>query len=308
MYSSPPGSTFNAYHDLQSLFRTPKDALTAANTPAEIMLVVDSGFSHTTITPLLGGRPLHSAIRRIDIGGKFLTNYMARLISLRHFDMRNDLYIVNEMKEASCYVSADFKADLERTWKGTRGEKRQDYLSGAGIVKDYVLPDFHTRHKGILREYDPAQHTKSKKLAALGESEEDVLTLRNERFAVPELIFRPSDVGMRQPGLADAIQQSLHELPIGLWPGLLANIVVVGGSSLFDGFIQRLQKELVQLVPDDCIVRVARPADPITNTWYGAANMANHPNIDKVAVTKQEYEEHGSAWIARRFSTGLLTS
>lgn len=308
MCASPPGSTFNAYHDLQSLFRTPKDALTAANTPAEIMLVVDSGFSHTTITPLLGGRPLHSAIRRIDIGGKFLTNYMARLISLRHFDMRNDLYIVNEMKEASCYVSADFKADLERTWKGTRGEKRQDYLSGAGIVKDYVLPDFHTRHKGILREYDPAQHTKSKKLAAMKESEEDVLTLRNERFAVPELIFRPSDVGMRQPGLADAIQQSLHELPIGLWPGLLANIVVVGGTSLFDGFIQRLQKELVQLVPDDCIVRVARPADPITNTWYGAANMANHPNIDKVAVTKQEYEEHGSAWIARRFATGLLTS
>ncbi|RFU78175.1 beta-lactamase family [Trichoderma arundinaceum] len=302
------GSTFNAYHDLQSLFRTPKDALTAANTPAEIMLVVDSGFSHTTITPLLGGRPLHSAIRRIDIGGKFLTNYMARLISLRHFDMRNDLYIVNEMKEAACYVSADFKADLERTWKGTRGEKREDYLSGAGIVKDYVLPDFHTRHKGILREYDPAQHTKSKKLAATGQSEEDVLTLRNERFAVPELIFRPSDVGMRQPGLADAIQQSLHELPIGLWPGLLANIVVVGGSSLFDGFIQRLQKELVQLVPDDCIVRVARPADPITNTWYGAANMANHPNIEKVVVTKQEYDEHGSALIARKFSTGLLTS
>ncbi|KAM0456761.1 hypothetical protein ACHAPV_007051 [Trichoderma viride] len=301
------GSTFNAYHDLQSLFRTPKDALTAANTPAEIMLVVDSGFSHTTITPLLGGRPLHSAIRRIDIGGKFLTNYMARLISLRHFDMRNDLYIVNEMKEASCYVSADFKGDLERTWKGTKGEKREDYISGAGIVKDYVLPDFHTRHKGILREYDPAQHVKSKKLAATGHSEEDVLTLRNERFTVPELIFRPSDVGMRQPGLADAIQQSLNELPIGLWPGLLANIVVVGGSSLFDGFIQRLQKELVQLVPDDCIVRVARPADPITNTWYGAANMANHPNIEKVAVTKQEYEENGSAWIARKFSTGLLT-
>jgi actin-related protein 6 len=271
------------------------------------MLVVDSGFSHTTITPLLGGRPLHSAIRRIDIGGKFLTNYMARLISLRHFDMRNDLYIVNEMKEQSCYVSADFKGDLERTWKGTRGEKREDYISGAGIVKDYVLPDFHTRHKGILREYDPAQHTKSKKLAATGHSEEDVLTLRNERFTVPELIFRPPDVGMRQPGLADAIQQSLHELPIGLWPGLLANIVVVGGSSLFDGFIQRLQKELVQLVPDDCIVRVARPADPITNTWYGAANMANHPNIEKVAVTKQEYEENGSAWIARKFSTGLLT-
>ncbi|KAK5995363.1 Actin-related protein 6 [Cladobotryum mycophilum] len=301
------GSTFNAYHDLQNIFRTTKDASTAANVPSEIAMVVDTGYSHTTVTPLLRGQPLHSAIRRVDVGGKLMTNYMARLISLRHFDVRNEFYIVNDMKEAACYVAPDFKGDLEKTWKGTRGEKRPDYISGAGIVKDYVLPDFHTRNKGILRDYDPARHVKSKKLAAVNQTEEDVLTLRNERFTVPELIFHPSDIGMRQPGLAEAIHQSLHELPIGLWPGLLANIVVVGGNSLFDGFIQRLQKELMQLVPDDCVVRVARPADPITHTWYGAAHMASHANIDKVAVTKQEYEEHGSAWVLRKFSTGLLT-
>lgn len=265
------------------------------------MMVVDSGYSHTTVIPLLRGQALHSAVRRIDVGGKLLTNYLARLISLRHFDMRNDTYIVNEMKEAACYVSPDFKADLERTWKGTRGEKRADYISGAGIVKDYVLPDFHTRHKGILGDYDPLRNSKARKLAAVGQTEEDVLTLRNERFTVPELIFNPSDIGMRQPGLADAIYQSLQELPVGLWPGLLANIVVVGGNSLFDGFIQRLQKELVQLVPDDCVVRVARPTNPITHTWHGAANLANHASIEQLVVTKQQYEEFGSAWVARKF-------
>lgn len=225
------------------------------------------------------------------------------MISLRHFDMRNDTYIVNEMKETACYVSADYKADLEKTWKGTRGERRPDYLTGAGIAKDYILPDFHTRTKGALIEYDPARHSKARR--ATGQSDEDVLTLRNERFAVPELIFNPSDMGMRQPGLADLIQESLNELPIGLWPGLLANMVVVGGNALFDGFIQRLQKEVVQRVPDDCIVRVARPADPITNTWQGGANLANHVHMNKLAVTKQEYEEHGAAWVARRFAAGL---
>ncbi|TWU76103.1 Actin- protein 6 [Metarhizium rileyi] len=300
------GSAFNAYHDIQSLFRTPKDTHAAANAPAEVMLVVDSGYSHTTITPLLRGQPLHSAVRRLDVGGKLLTNYLARLLSLRHFDMRSETYIVNEMKEAACYVTLDFGSDLEKTWKGTRGEKRPSYMSGAGIVKDYVLPDFHTNTRGSVREFDPTRHTRgARKLAAAGQTDEDVLTLRNERFAVPELLFNPLDMGMRQPGIADLIEQSLHQLPVGLWPGLLANIVVVGGNTLFDGFIQRLQKEVVLRVPDDCVVRVARPADPVTSTWYGAANLANHPNIEKLVVTKGEYEELGSALIARRFTTGL---
>ena len=267
-------------------------------------MVVDSGYSYTTVTPVFRGRPIQPAIRRLDVGGKFLTNYMARQISLRHFDVRSDPYIVNELKELSCYVSLDFKGDLERTWKGTRGERRADYLSGAaGIIKDYVLPDFHKRFKGELREYDPSKHTKAARLAS-AQSDEDILTLRNERFAIPELMFNPSDSGMRQPGLAELIEESLQNVPVGLWPGLLANIVVVGGNALFDGFVQRLQKEVVQRVPDDCIVRVARPADPILSTWSGAANLANHADIEKLTVTKQEYEEYGQAWVARKFING----
>ena len=277
-----------------------------AELPAECIMLVDSGYSHTTITPLLKGRPLHSAVRRLDVGGKLLTNYLTRLLSLRHYDMRNDTYIVNEMKEKACYVSPNFKDHLEKTWKGTRGEKRESYLQGGGIAKDYVLPDFHTRMAGIVRDYNPTAHTKASKLAAAAaETNEDVLTLRNERFTVPELLFRPSDIGLRQSGIADLIMQSLHELPVGLWPGLLANIVVVGGNFLFEGFFQRLEREVMQLVPDDCFVRVVRPDRPLTSTWEGGANLARHPHINQLCVTKAEYEEHGQAWVANRFASML---
>jgi hypothetical protein len=114
------------------------------------------------------------------------------------------------MKEAACYVSLDFKDDLEKTWKGTRGERRPDYLSGAGIARDYVLPDSHTRFHGVVREYEPGVSAKARKGAP---STEDILTLRNERFVVPELLFHPSDIGMRQPGLGDLVMQSLSVLP-----------------------------------------------------------------------------------------------
>ncbi|KAI2627639.1 actin-domain-containing protein [Hypoxylon sp. NC1633] len=301
------GPSFNSYHDVQGILRTPRDPGTVAQLPAEILLLIDSGYSHTTITPILRGRPIHPAIRRLDVGGKLLTNYLTRLLSLRHYDMRNETYIVNEMKEAACYISLDFKGDLDRTWKGTKGERREDYLTGGGVAKDYVLPDFHTRSKGIVRDFAPLQASKSRKFAAgqASESNEDVLTLRNERFAVPELLFHPSDIGIRQPGIADLVMQSLRVLPIGLWPGLLSNIIVVGGNSLFAGFVERLQKEIVQLVPDECFVRVARPVDPITSTWLGGAKLAKHEHIKTLSVTKQEYEEFGAAWVARKFATGL---
>lgn len=295
---------FNAYDDIQTTFRTPGHDTALAKLPVEIMLLIDSGYSFTTITPIFQGRPLQSAIRRLDVGGKLLTNYLTRLLSLRHYDMRNDTYIVNEIKEKTCYVSLDFKEDLEKTWKGTRGEKREPYLSGAGIAKDYVLPDFHTRSEGIVRDYDSTQTAKQRKMAAAA-SNEDILTLRNERFVVPEILFNPSDMGMNTPGLADLIYQSLQSLPVGLWPGLLANIYVVGGNAQFDGFIQRLQREIILRVPDECNVRVARPMDSTCSTWRGAANFAQHEHAEKLSVTKKEYEEHGAAWVARKFATGL---
>ncbi|PKS12356.1 hypothetical protein jhhlp_001656 [Lomentospora prolificans] len=305
------GPTLNAYNDIQSFFGTTRDPATTPQVPAEIMLLVDSGYSHTIVTPLLHGRPLHSAIRRLDIGGKFLTNYLTRLLSLRHFDMRNDVYIVNEIKETACYVSLDFNGDLEKTWKGARGERRPVYLNGSeGIAKDYVLPDFHARPKGIMRDYDPAAHTKSRKLAlgAAGDTagvNEDIITLRNERFVVPELLLNPMDTGLRQSGLPNLIMQSVSSLPVGLWPGLLANIVVVGGNALFPGFRERLQREVASLAPDDCTVRVAVPENPLTATWKGGVRLAGHESIGKLCVTKAEYEEYGAGWVARKFAAGL---
>jgi actin-related protein 6 len=299
--------TLNAYTDIQSIFKAPpRDPASTPTLPAEILMLIDSGYSHTTITPLLLGKPIQSAIRRLDVGGKLLTNYLTRLLSLRQYDMRNDTYLVNEVKEATCYVSKDFKADMERTWKGPKGDRRPVFETADGIAKDYVLPDYHGRTKGYVRDHDPTAATKLKEMVkgkALGASE-DVLTLRNERFTVPELLFSPTDIGLRQSGIAQQVMDSLSSLPMGLWPGFLANIVVVGGNSNIEGFVFRLQMEIRSLAPAECIVRVARPADPIVSTWQGGANLAKEEEtLARLSVTKQEYDEHGAGWVARRFGS-----
>jgi actin-related protein 6 len=294
----------NAYNDIQAMFKAPPRDPTKPLLPAEIILLIDSGYSHTTITPLIQGRPLQSAIRRLDVGGKLLTNHLTRLLSLRQYDMRNDTYLVNEIKEACCYVSKDFKADMEATWKGPKGDRREIYETAGGIAKDYILPDFHKRTKGEMRDHDPGLAGKLKQLQSgkAPEAAEDILTLRNERFTVPELLFNPSDIGMRQSGIAELVMDSLSALPFGLWPGFLANIIVVGGNANIDGFLWRLQVEIQALAPTECIVRVVRPADPVVSTWNGGAELAKDVDLlSSMSVTKQEYDEYGAAWVARKF-------
>jgi len=233
-----------------------------------------------------------------------MTNYLTRLLSLRQYDMRNDTYLVNEIKEACCYVSKDFKSDMERTWKGTKGDRRESYATGGGIAKDYVLPDYHNRSKGYVRDHDPNLAGKLKKMSSgkPAEAADDILTLRNERFTVPELLFNPSDIGMRQSGVAQLVMESLSDLPLGLWPALLANVVVVGGNANIEDFIPRLQMEIRQLAPAECLVRVARRPDPIISTWQGGATLSRDVDLlSKLSVTKQQYDEHGSAWVSRKF-------
>ena len=50
---------------------------------------------------------------RIDVGGKLLTNHLKELVSFRQWNMMDETYVMNEVKESCCYVSQQFGVDLE---------------------------------------------------------------------------------------------------------------------------------------------------------------------------------------------------
>eukprot|EP00850_Spirogloea_muscicola_P007021 SM000034S12775 [mRNA] locus=s34:750776:753593:+ [translate_table: standard] len=296
-------------------------------------VVVDAGFSFTHVTPLVSGRVVPAAVRRIDLGGKGLTNHLVELVSYRSLDVRGEAYILEDVKHRLCFCSLNVARDLEIARKtGPDNHMRADY----------VLPDGIRHKRGFVR--DPAAAEAAKRVSSLGstardfelraatggahsassgsarrqddsstktgatagrsvaDDEQTTIALTNERFLVPEMLFHPADLGINQAGLAECIVHAVKACPVDMHSLLYSSILLTGGSTLFHGFREKLEMELRPIVPDEYALNVILPDRPELCAWRGGATFASSPQFEQKVVTKQEYAEHGSSLCRRRFA------
>ncbi|KAH8113486.1 actin-like protein ARP6 [Phellopilus nigrolimitatus] len=259
-----------------SLFRTEE----TNNPPPECMLIVDSGFSFTHIVPLVNGQVTWKSVRRVDVGGKLLTNHLKELLSYRQFDLMGETFIPNDVKERCCYVSTDYKHDMELC----RAEPSK-------MVQEYVLPKFTENRPGRVKASDE-----------MVEADDDVLRMTSERFAVPEVLFRPSDIGLAQSGVSRAIADAICSLPEDLQGLFWSNIGLVGGNIKFSGFRERLMAELRSLVPTDHEVCIYESSNAISEAYFSGAEFVRQPDFVNQAVSREEYQEYGSNVCRRKFA------
>ncbi|KAL3695639.1 hypothetical protein R1sor_009715 [Riccia sorocarpa] len=286
-------------------------------------LVVDAGFSFTHAAPVFDGFVVNHAAKRMNLGGKALTNYLKELVSYRAWNMMDETYIMEDVKEKLCFCSLDISTDLDIA----RRRGRSNYYQC-----DYILPDGIKYKRGFVKDPDAAAAYISKRqrldseveegvqevisreaeapreeLRTIGKAgiptkaDQQVLTLTNERFLVPEMLFHPADLGMNEAGLAECIVRAVKACHPSLYPVLYSNVLLTGGSTLFHGFKERLETELRPLVPDEFQVSVQSVDNPLLAAWKGGSLLAASQEFQKAAVTKKEYEECGSMRCRRRF-------
>ncbi|KAF8193221.1 actin-like protein ARP6 [Mycena galopus ATCC 62051] len=247
----------------------------------ECMLVVDSGFSFTHVVPLMEGKVVWNAVKRLDVGGKLLTNQLKELVSFRQWNMMDETYIMNHVKETCCFVTQDFKKDVEVCRTDPKGNP---------IVQEYVLPDLTKSKAGRIRQPDD-----------IPLDTDQVLTMGNERFTVPEIIFRPDDIGLEQSGLPQTIAASIALLPDDLHGMFWANIGLIGGNTKLPGFRLRLLSELQSLAPVGCEVVLYQSLDPVLDAYHAAMACTSDPTFSDLVVTRAEYFENGSVAVRRKF-------
>lgn len=257
-------------------------------------LVIDAGFSFTHVVPVAGWRVVRGGVRRLDLGGKALTNHLKELVSYRSINMMDETYLVERVKEELCFVSADPETDLALARRRPSPHRRE-----------YVLPDGVTSTWGHVRDpsaQPPLPAGTKPAPAAAAAAALPVLTLNSERFMVPEALFHPPGIGLEQAGVAEAAAEAVAAVHPHLRPLLCANVLLVGGTAACPGFADRLRAELRPLLPDDYELHVTLAADPARCAWRGGALLAaNAAAYGAVAVTRAEWQARGAAAGADRW-------
>lgn len=185
-----------------------------------------------------------------------------------------------------------------------KGKKKKN-TSNDDVIEDDDDDDeeeesLEQRRKRILQERAQEERRKRQQ-----QEEEQVLRISIERFAIPEVLFRPMDAGLQPDlvGLAQAIVQSVEACPMPYRPALYQTVYLVGGLAQLENLKPRLERELRSLIPAEYKTQISVAASPMDRAWMGAKAQFLQEPYTKWSVSRQEWE--GSS--KHRAYTKLLT-
>ena len=83
---------------------------------------------------------------------------------------------------------------------------------------------------------------------------------------------------------------------------IYANIVLSGGSTMFKGIAERVQKEITGLAGASPTrkVKIIAPPEPKYSAWIGGSILASLSDFQSMWISKQEYDEEGPAVVNRK--------
>merc|ERR1712001_190673 len=92
-----------------------------------------------------------------------------------------------------------------------------------------------------------------------------VITIGNERFRCPEALFQPSFLGMEACGIHETTYNSIMKCDVDIRKDLCANTVMSGGTTMYPGIADRMQKEITALAPSPPSSRCGSPSRSTTS-------------------------------------------
>eukprot|EP00057_Strongylocentrotus_purpuratus_P013097 XP_011667571.1 PREDICTED: actin, clone 302 isoform X1 [Strongylocentrotus purpuratus] len=181
------------------------------------------------------------------------------------------------------------------------GSVRRLELAGRDIT-EYMMKSPAARGEKIT--YEIAQTMKTSTCEVVADFDE-VTRLQREgqdvhHLYATEALFQPSIFGRNHPGIHATTIDSIMACGEGTRDQVGANVVLVGGSSVFRGFHDRLERELMELAPPTMPLQILDRQNRESIVWLGASIFAALPAFNQQAISSQEYFEVGPEIVHRK--------
>ena len=224
-------------------------------------IVCDSGDGVTHTAPIYEGFSIPHAVAKIQIAGRDLTQFMQKLLLERSIKLTSS---------AELEIVRDIKEKLCFVAQDYEEALKKSY-SSSEYEKNYELPDGR------------------------------VVTIGNERFRCPEYLFKPLEMnGKELPSIQEIIYNSIQECDIDTRADLYKNIILSGGTTMYEGIGERLLKEIEARAPKSISVKVIASPDRRFAVWRGGSTLTSLSTFSSLWITKEDYDEHGAQIVHRK--------
>ncbi|XP_072193442.1 actin, alpha skeletal muscle B-like isoform X2 [Excalfactoria chinensis] len=106
--------------------------------------------------------------------------------------------------------------------------------------------------------------------------------------------------GMESAGIHETTYNSIMKCDIDIRKDLYANNVLSGGTTMYPGIGDRMQKEITALAPSTMKIKMIAPPERKYSVWIGGSILASLSTFQQMWISRDEYEEAGPSIVHRK--------